>query len=78
VSGLLIAEIDNRSPSSWRTVDLDVPNRKYRTPKVYEQKVCLQRSTYRQLFVKDLGHDLPTISPSRRGERSGSAICVGR
>jgi hypothetical protein len=57
----LIAEIDNLPPSTWRTIDLDVPNRKYRTPKVYEQKVCLQKSTYRQLFVKDLGHDLPTI-----------------
>jgi hypothetical protein len=34
-------------------------------PKLSAQK----RSTYRQLFVKDLGHDLPTISPSRRGER---------
>jgi hypothetical protein len=57
----LIAEIDNLPPSAWRTLDLDVPNRKYRTPKVYEQKVCLQKCTYRQLFVKDLGHDLPTI-----------------
>jgi hypothetical protein len=57
----LIAEIDNLPPSAWRTVDLDVPNRKYRTPKVYEQKVCLQKSAYRQLFIKDLGHDLPTI-----------------
>jgi len=57
----LIAEIDNLPPSAWRTLDLDVPNRKYRTPQVYEQKVCLQKCTYRQLFVKDLGHDLPTI-----------------
>ena len=57
----LIAEIDNLPPSAWRTLDLDVPNRKYRTPKVYEQKVRLQKCTYRQLFVKDLGHDLPTI-----------------
>jgi hypothetical protein len=57
----LIAEIGNLSPSAWRTLDLDVPNRKFRTPRVYEQKVCLQTCTYRQLFVKDLGHDLPTI-----------------
>ena len=57
----MIAEIDNLPPSAWRTINLDVPNRKYRTPKVYEQKVCLRKCTYRQFFIKDLGHDLPTI-----------------
>ena len=60
-SAKLIAEIDNLPPSAWRTINLDVPNRKYRTPKVYEQKVCLRKCTYRQFFIKDLGHDLPTI-----------------
>jgi hypothetical protein len=60
-SAKLIAEIDDLPPSAWRTVNLDVPNRKYRTPRVYEQKVCLRKCTYRQLFIKDLGHDLPTI-----------------
>jgi hypothetical protein len=57
----LIAEIDDLPPSAWRTINLDVPNRKYRTPRVYEQKVCLRKSLYRQFFIKDLGHDQPTI-----------------
>jgi len=57
----LIAEIDNLPPAAWRTVNLDVPNRKYRTPRVYEQKVCLRKIIYRQFFIKDLGHDQPTI-----------------
>src|SRR5215470_15891127 len=60
-SPTLIAEINDLPPSAWRTINLDVPNRKYRTPKVYEQKVCLRKCTYRQFFIKDLGHDLPTI-----------------
>lgn len=60
-SPTLIAEIDHLPASAWRVVNLDVPNRKYRTPKVYEQKVRLRKCTYRQLFIKDLGHDLPTI-----------------
>src|SRR5215467_13026495 len=60
-SPTLIGEINDLSPSAWRTINLDVPNRKYRTPKVYEQKVCLRKCTYRQFFIKDLGHDLPTI-----------------
>src|SRR5258707_15300790 len=56
-----IAEIDDLPPSAWRAINLDVPNRKYRTPRVYEQKVCLRKINYRQFFIKDLGHDLPTI-----------------
>jgi len=57
----LIAEITNLPPSAWRTINLDVSNRKYRTPRVYEQKVRLCKCIYRQFFIKDLGHDLPTI-----------------
>jgi hypothetical protein len=60
-SAKLIAKIDDLPPSAWRTVNLDVSNRKYRTPRVYEQKVCLRKCIYRQFFIKDLGHDLPTI-----------------
>ena len=57
----LLAEITDLPPSAWRTVNLDVPNRKYRTPQVYEQKVRLLQRTFRQFFIKDLGHDQPTI-----------------
>src|SRR5215471_5188786 len=57
----LLAEVNDLPPSAWRTVNLDVPNRKYRTPQVYEQKVCLLKCTYRQFFIKDLGDDQPTI-----------------
>jgi Transposase DDE domain len=57
----LLAEIGDLPPSSWRTVELDVPNRKYRSPQIYEQKVRLLECTYRQFFIKDLGHDQPTI-----------------
>jgi len=60
-SPTLIVEINDLPPSAWRSINLDVPNRKYRTPKVFEQKVRLRKCTYRQLFIKDLGHDLPTI-----------------
>ena len=38
-----------------------MPTRKYRTPRVYEQKVALRGCTFRQLYVLDLGHDEPTI-----------------
>jgi transposase len=47
--------------SAWRTVRLDVPTRKFRTPRVYEQQVCIERRMFRQLFIQDLGHEEPTV-----------------
>ena len=57
----LLADVDGLPPSAWRTVTLDLPHRKYRTPRIYEQKVRLRERSFRQLFIKDLGHDEPTI-----------------
>ena len=57
----LLKEIHNLPASAWRTVDLDLPQRKYRTPRVFEQKAQPHKRSFRQLFIKDLGHDLPTI-----------------
>jgi hypothetical protein len=57
----LLQEIERLPRSAWRTVVLDVPTRKYRTPRVYEQKVRLAGRTFRQLYLQDLGHDEPTI-----------------
>ena len=47
--------------SAWRTIELAVPTRKYRTPRVYEQKVHLAGRTFRQVYLLDLGHEQPTI-----------------
>ena len=57
----LLAEIADLAPSAWRRVRLDVPARKYKTPRVFEQPVALAGATLRQLFVLDLGHEEPTI-----------------
>ena len=57
----LLKEIALLPRSAWRTLDLDVPTRKYRTPRVYEQKVRLAGRTFRQVYILDLGHELPTI-----------------
>jgi len=57
----LIAEINQLAASAWHRVTLPVPHRKFQTPRVFEQKVRLLRRDYRQLFIKDLGHDQPTI-----------------
>jgi hypothetical protein len=57
----LLDEVASLPASAWRTVDLDVPTRKYRTPRVHEQAVTISGRSFRQLFIEDLGHDKPTI-----------------
>src|SRR6266545_4191617 len=49
--------------SAWRTVVLDVPHRKFKTPRVVDQRVHLPdyKGTLRQLLIRDLGHAEPTI-----------------
>ena len=57
----LLREILSLPRSAWRTIDLDVPTRKYQTPRVYEQSIRLAGGRFRQCFIQDLGHDEPTI-----------------
>ncbi len=57
----LLKEIALLPRSAWRTIELDVPTRKYRTPRVYEQTTRIASKKFRQLFIQDLGHDEPTI-----------------
>ena len=51
----------SRRQSSWRRIRLDVPARKYRTPRVWEKYVQLAGCRLRQLYILDLGHDQPTV-----------------
>jgi len=57
----LLEEVAAIPASAWRTVELDVPTRKYKTPRVYEHAVTISGRAFRQLFIEDLGHDKPTI-----------------
>jgi transposase len=57
----LLAEVAQLPASAWRQITLDLPQRKYRTPRVFEQKVQPRKRIYRQFFIKDLGHEEPTI-----------------
>ena len=63
--------------SAWRTVELDVPTRKYRFPRVFEQPVELVKDhAFRQMFIEDLGHDEATILLTN--ERRGAAAVITR
>jgi hypothetical protein len=57
----LLAEVADLPASAWRTVELDIPHRKYRNPRFYEQKARPLQRAYRQFYITDLGHDEPTI-----------------
>lgn len=57
----LLQEIANLPRSAWRTIEIDAPSRKFRTPRVYEQIVQLAGRSFRQLYLRDLGHEEPTI-----------------
>lgn len=70
----LLKEIVLLPRSAWRTIELDVPTRKYRTPRVYEQTVSLAGARLRQLFVQDLGHDEPTILLTNQQHASAKAL----
>jgi transposase len=63
--------------SAWRTVELEVPTRKYRFPRVFEQPVELVKAhTFRQMFIEDLGHDDATILLTN--DRRGAAAVITR
>ena len=57
----ILAEIRDLPASAWRRIRLDVPARKYRTPRVWEKYVQLAGCRLRQLYILDLGHDQPTV-----------------
>ncbi len=62
-SPALTAACATTARSAWRTVTLDVPHRKFKTPRVVDQRISLKgyTGTLRQLLIRDLGHEQPTI-----------------
>jgi hypothetical protein len=60
-SARLLQEVAALPPSAWRTIELDVPTRKYKTPRIHEQTVALAGKSFRQISIRDLGHDEPTL-----------------
>jgi transposase len=70
----LLKEIVLLPRSAWRTVELDVPTRKYRTPRYYEQTVTLAGRRFRQMYIQDLGHEKPTILLTNERRTSPKAL----
>jgi hypothetical protein len=57
----VLKEIFQLPRSAWQTIELDVPTRKYRFPRVHTQTVRLAGGDFRQFYVQDLGHEEPTV-----------------
>lgn len=72
----ILKEIVLLPPSAWRTVELEVPTRKYRFPRVYEKKVTLATNEFRQLYIKDLGHDEPTVLVTNQMHTKASTLII--
>ena len=70
----LLKEIVLLPRSAWRTVELDIPTRMYRTPRYYEQKVTLAGRRFRQIYIRDLGHEEPTILLTNQRQTSPKAL----
>lgn len=72
----LLQEIAELPASAWRTVELDVPLRKFRYPRVFEQRIRMEGRDLRQLFILDLGHDKPTILLTNRLRTPATTLIV--
>jgi hypothetical protein len=70
----ILKEVAAVPRSAWRTIKLDVPTRKYQTPRIYEQMVILEKQEFRQLFIQDLGHDKPTVLLTNDRKSSHKAL----
>jgi hypothetical protein len=59
----VVAHIQKASDSAWRKIELKKVTRQYRNPKVIDETVQINKydGTLRQIMVKDLGHEQPTI-----------------
>jgi len=59
----VVRELMRLPPASWERCTLDVPHRKYKTPRFYESRIQLKgyKGHLRQIAAMDLGRDLPTL-----------------
>jgi hypothetical protein len=77
-SPALIREMALQPRTAWRTVELDVPQRLYQAPKVIDQRIRLRDDPepLRQLFIKDLGPEEPTVLLTSDLRATPSALII--
>ncbi len=68
----MLQAINQKPESAWRRIQLEGVSRIYRTPKILDEKIALKdySGPLRQLTIKDLGHEEPTILITNQLKRS--------
>jgi transposase len=72
----LLEEIAEKPKSAWRRIELEGVSRKYRKPRILDQRITLRDydGPLRQLVVTDLGHDEPTLLITNQLRRSPAKL----
>jgi len=78
-SDKLIKMLDGLPGSAWRQVQLHNVSRAFSTPRVIEQRIALRDydGPIRQLSIRDLGHEKPTLLLTNQLRRSAATL-IGR
>lgn len=72
-------EIHQKPGSAWRKIQLEGVSRAYRSPRILDEKITLKHypGLLRQLTIKDLGHENPTLLITNQLTRSPAKL-IGR
>lgn len=75
----LVDELFQTPRSAWRQIELENVMRAYRTPRILDKKVRLPGygGAIRQIAVRDLGHEEPTLLLTNQMRRSPAGL-IGR
>ena len=78
-SKTLLNEVACTEASAWRRIELESVSRAYKTPRVLDRRITLNdyNGPLRQLTVKDLGHEEPTLLLTNQLTRTPSHL-IGR
>jgi hypothetical protein len=78
-SETVLQEIAAAPWSAWRRIELKGVSRKYRRPRVLDQRIRLSdyEGPVRQLVAEDLGHESPTVLITNQLRRSAATL-IGR
>src|SRR5580658_1690213 len=78
-SAKLLQDIARQPSSAWRRIELAGISRKYRTPRILDQRIRLPdyEGPIRQLVITELGHEEPTLLLTNQLHRSPIKL-IGR
>lgn len=75
----IVHQLNQRPPEDWKTIRLSNIARKYATPRVLDESITVRNypQPLRQIAIKGLGHDKPTLLITNRMEEK-PAVLVDR